>query len=985
MVNHRVVSMSGLVVVVALLLVPQLGYAQSGIAGTVRDTSGAVLPGVTVEATSPVLIERVRSAVTGSDGNYTIGDLRPGVYAVTFTLPGFSVVKREGIELPAAFTATVSVSLQVGAIEETITVTGSAPLVDTRSATSSTLLTRDMLDTLPSSSRSPQSYAALTPGVRGASLSAPPGGVNDMGASAHGGAASDYQIDGITTATINGMQGGSITFRIAQAYVGEITIMTGGGGAESAHGNMITNVIPKEGGNTFSGGFYYEYTGAGLASSNLTPALSRLGFTADGLTRAETFWEVSPYIGGRILRDKLWFFASYKDYKVDTIRQGMYDNLTPLGWAYTPDSSYPSIYRLTQTSRNARLTWQAAPKHKISAFVDNAPQIAWHRSEDLVSPEATNYSPYLPNIFVHVSWKSPLTNNWLLESSLARNSSNYDQRRQTPETCLCSAPSVGLDVIGKYEATTGIQWGAASTLGGRAESHLYGANDSRMIQVQASATHVTGAHTTKVGIQMIRGEILFVRDPNLGRAYTLRNGRPSAITLYATPYSLENFIKPSLSTYVQDQWVYRRLTLTGGLRHDYFRMTSPENRLGAGPFVGERFFPEETLGIWKDLSPRVGVSYDLFGDGKTAVKMSFGRFVSSQDGAPTRGLGRQNPAVRSILSANRPWNDANSNFTVDCDLNQPFENGECGTISNLNFGRANPNALSYDPKLTTGYRPYHWETTAQVQRQIRDGMSVTLGWYRRSFKNNNVNRNVEVPQDVFDPYCVTAPLDPRLPNGGGYELCGLYDVRPAYRGRSRIVVSHTEDFGEHSQTYNGIDLTQNTLIRGMVFTGGVSIDRSSTKRCYIVNSPQDLLYCNDTRPFLPFYTFTGFVPLPWDMVTGAVYRDRPGPAITASYNVRNADIVPTLGRNLSAGPNGTVNVPLIQPGTMYGPRQRQLDVRFSKRFRVGRARLMGNVDLANVLNAASATAYNNTYGPNWQNPTAIQLGRFVKFGAQLDF
>jgi hypothetical protein len=889
------------------------------------------------------------------------------------------------MELPAAFTANVSVSMQVGAVEETITVTGAAPLVDTRSATSSTLLTKEMLDTLPSNSRSPQSYAALAPGVRGASLSAPPGGVDDMGASAHGGAASDYQIDGISTATINGMQGGSITFRVAQAYVGEITITTGGGGAESAHGNMITNVIPKEGGNRFSAGLYYEYTGAALANSNLTPESSGLGFNAAGLTKAETFWEVSPFLGGRILRNKLWFFVSYKDYKVDTVRQGMYDNLTPLGWAYTPDTSRPAIYRLTQTSRNARLTWQAAAKHKFSAFVDNAPQVAWHRSESLVSPEATNYSPYLPNIFVHLSWKSPLNNNWLLESSFARNSSNYDQRRQTPETCLCSAPPVGLDVVGKYEATTGIQWGAASTLGGRAESHLYGANDSRMIQFQASATRVSGAHTFKVGVQMINGEILFVRDPNLGRAYTLRNGLPNGVTMYATPYQLENYIKPNLSTYIQDQWVHKRLTVTGGLRHDYFKMTAPDNSLGAGPFVGERFFPEETLGIWKDFNPRVGVSYDVFGDGKTAAKMSVGRFVSSQDGAPTRGLGRQNPAVRSILSANRTWNDIDRDFEVDCNLNEPFENGECGVLSNLNFGKANPNALSYDPKLTTGYRPYHWETTAQVQRQIRQGMSVTLGWYRRSFKNNNVNRNVAVPSEAFDQYCVTAPSDSRLPNGGGYQLCGLYDVRPAYRGLSRVVVSDAEDFGEHSQTYNGIDLTQNTLLRGMVFTGGVSIDRSSTKTCYVVNSPQDLLYCDDTRPFLPYYTFTGFVPLPWDMVTGAVYRDRPGANISASYNVRNADIVSTLGRNLSAGATATVNVPLIQPGTMYGPRQRQLDVRFSKRLRFGRTRVTGNLDIANVLNAAAATAYNNTYGPNWQNPTAIQLGRFFKFGAQLDF
>ena len=218
-----------------------------------------MLPGVTVEAASPALIEKVRSAVTSSDGTYSIPDLRPGLYSVSFSLPGFSSVKRDGVNLPAAFTATVSVSMQVGSIEETITVTGAAPLVDIHNATSQTVLSNDMIQILPSSSRSPQSLAALTPGVRGAGLAAPPGGVNDMGASAHGAAASDYQIGGMTTATINGMQGGSITFRIAQAYVGEIAVSTGGGMAESSYGNMVTNVIPKEGGNTFTGGFYVAH------------------------------------------------------------------------------------------------------------------------------------------------------------------------------------------------------------------------------------------------------------------------------------------------------------------------------------------------------------------------------------------------------------------------------------------------------------------------------------------------------------------------------------------------------------------------------------------------------------------------------------------------------------------------------------------------------------------------------------------------------
>ena len=521
---------SGLVLGLVLLL-PQLSAAQSGFAGVVRDTSGAVLPGVTVEASSPVLIEKVRTVVTSDDGTYTIVDLRPGVYAVTFSLTGFSTIRREGIELPASFTATVSVSMQVGAIEETVTVSGETPLVDAHNATSQVLYTTAMLETLPSNSRSPQSFAALTPGVRGAPLSQAPGGVDDMGASAHGGAASDYTIDGMTTATINGMQGGSITFRVAQAYVAEIAVTTGGGTAESSYGNMITNVIPKEGGNNFSGSFYTEYTGESLAASNLTDELRGYGFTPDSLSKTLKFLEISPAFGGRIFRDKLWFFTSYKTYEVVTVRQSVYDNLTPLGNIYTPDLSRPAELKLTQVSRNARLTWQAAQKHKFNVFVDNAPQVAWHRGRTLSAPEATNYSPYLPNIFMTAGWKSPISNRWLLEASLAHNASNYDQRRQTTETCLCSAPDVGYDVISKFESTTNIMWGASSTLGGGAESNLYGPNDSRMLQYQGSGTYITGSHSVKIGMRRESGTILFGREPNGDQAWTFRNNLPNSIRM----------------------------------------------------------------------------------------------------------------------------------------------------------------------------------------------------------------------------------------------------------------------------------------------------------------------------------------------------------------------------------------------------------------------------------------------------------------------
>ena len=262
-----------------IVVFPAASLAQSGIAGVVRDTSGAVLPGVTVEAASPALIEKVRTAVTDSEGTYRILDLRPGGYTVTFTLTGFSTVRREGIELPAAFTATVNADLQVGAVAETITVSGAAPLVDVQNVTSERLLSKELLESIPAA-RSPQGFAALTPGITSQGISVTPGGVNEMQTAIHGASVSEaiWQVDGMSTAAADSVGGGNNTFRVAEVYVSELNVSTGGGTSERQFSGMVTNVIPKEGGNSFSGGLYFDFADKKLSASNLSDELRAQGF-----------------------------------------------------------------------------------------------------------------------------------------------------------------------------------------------------------------------------------------------------------------------------------------------------------------------------------------------------------------------------------------------------------------------------------------------------------------------------------------------------------------------------------------------------------------------------------------------------------------------------------------------------------------------------------------------------------------------------------
>ncbi len=985
----------GLAVLIGLVIVatPARVEAQgaSGMAGVVRDTNGGVMPGVTVEASSDALIEKVRTTVTGADGSYRILDLRPGVYTVTFALSGFRTIRREGVELPAAFTATINADLEVGAIAETITVSGAAPLVDVQNVTSNQVMSRELLDAIPVTSRSPQGFAALMPGVIGQGIAGTPGGREEMNTGSHGAQARDslYLIDGASVGGVRGEGGAAAFFRISQAYVGEITVTLGGGTAELAYSGTVTNVIPKEGGNRIAGTVYFDYAGKSFSASNLTPELEAQGFTKDSLSNLRKLWDVSPSVGGPIASNKLWFFTSFRHAGSVQTRAGLFENATPLGWVYTPDRTKPAVIRLVDKSQNLRLTWQATQKNKFSAFVDNQPHIVYQRGyQNQISPEATAYAPF-PNFFYALNWKSTVSSRLLVDSSLTYNSTDIPQYPHTPETCDCDSPAVTPDVISALDSQTGIMFRANS---GLLNVEPYGNSNSRAIRYISSLSYVTGNHAAKIGFRLMRGREWFGWDINGARGYTLRSGVPQSITQWATPIRWQNNVNADFGLFVQDQWTMKRVTVTGGLRYDYWDGGAEATDLGAGPYVGARSFAgTEHYPRWKDLSPRIGVAWDVFGDSKTALKASAGRFITTTSssggfGAPFGG-DSPNPVVRSVLSVTRNWTDSNSNYIPDCDLRNPLINGECQQISNLNFGQNNPNALTISPDILNGNRQNNWDMSVVLQRQLMTGVSVSGGYYRKIFQNFTVTENVLFQPSDYKEYCVTAPVDSRLPNGGGYQMCGLYDLDPTLFGRGTQAIQLESMFGERKSSYDGFDLTgQARLPRGVNISGGMNMGRTRTNTCFVVDSPQALRFCDTRPPFQPNMAFVGVLPLPWyGISTAFTYRDYPGFGITATQQYTAAQIVPSLGRPFSSGANGTVNVPLIEPGTMFGPRQRQFDFRLSKRFRFDALRFAANLDVSNLMNSSTATGAVTTFGSNWLRPTLIQKGRWMKIGLQLDF
>lgn len=287
------------------MVVPAFTWAQSSttgsIAGLVRDTTGAVLPGVTVEAASPALIEKTRTVVTDDQGQYKILELRPGQYTVTFSLAGFATVKREGLELTTGFTAQVNAELRVGSLEETVTVSGASPVVDVQNVRTQNVLSRGALDTLPTG-KTIQAWAALTLGA------VTVGGGQDVGGNRgeqagsmvfHGGRSVDQRlyIDGMTYNIAAGQSGGwNIILKNNVLLTQEITLETGGMSAESEAAGVQINIVPKDGGNAFNGSFLGLYTGHGLQSSNLTDTL-RARACSPHPRSSESMMRVGAWVG----------------------------------------------------------------------------------------------------------------------------------------------------------------------------------------------------------------------------------------------------------------------------------------------------------------------------------------------------------------------------------------------------------------------------------------------------------------------------------------------------------------------------------------------------------------------------------------------------------------------------------------------------------------------------------------------------------------
>jgi hypothetical protein len=925
-----------------LVVLPSNAFAQAAIAGVVKDSTGAALPGVTVEASSPALIERVRSAITDGAGQYRIIDLSPGTYDVTFTITGFKPIRRAGIILEGNFTAPVNVELEVGNLNETVTVTGESPVVDVVSNRTTVVVNREMLDAIPTGTRSLQARAYLIPGTM-----VTPVGSGQTSMTIYGSQASDQvvMVDGMRLNLLEG-QGQFSGIYLNDGMAQEISYDTGAQNAEVAQGGLRVNMIPREGGNTFSGIFFMQGANGPLASDNRSDEVKR--FIPLPLGLAYTY-EINPSFGGPIKRNTAWFYFTYK----------LQDTKS---YTTLPDRSQGTQQNWPNYSYVARVTWQATPRDKFRFYVDK--QMNGQKYEGLGATTTLDASHQLwtpRGMTPQLKWNQTTTNRLMLEAGLTMYDLNF---RREPQPGVSGA-------LPQFEITTGINSG---TYAGTMDSWTQ--NYTSM----ASASYITGSHTIKGGMTFGWGRrVRTWPSPNKADILQLRfnNGAPSQVVVRNTPIdeSIER-MNADFGLYLQDAWTMDRLTLNVGGRFDYFNAEVPALSAPASTWVPARERSATTnVPNWKDFALRLAASYDLFGDGKTAIKVNASKYVASAALGFAEGFN-----TLTASSETRTWADLDGNRSV-LDAAGNLQRNE------ILGGTANFGAASATDRIDSALqREYNWEYAATVQHELFPRVAVTGGYHRRTYGNLAINDNVNLSPDEWSPFTITAPLDNRLPGGGGYPIT-MYTLNANKVGTPTATVRTFSTL--NGRVYNGYDVNVQARVgASAIFLGGLTHERTVSESCDQRDNPNGRRFCDTAGPYRTLFKVSGVYELPYAIQVSGTFVSRPGINVSANYTVTSA----IAGRPIIGSTAGAtqITVNLIEPGTMFTDYLNTLDFRLARTWRFSKYRVQGLVDIYNLLNAGTVTTVNTTFGAVaatrvWNNPQTIQGSRYVRFGGQISF
>ena len=936
-----------LIASLSVLLAAPAALAQTqttgSITGTVTDASGAVLPGVTITLTSDRLIGGPQTQVSDANGTYRFDRLVPGNYHVKFELQGFRVVERPDVRISAAFVATINGKMEVGAVSETITVTGESPTVDVRSNVQQTVMNQEILEGIPTG-RDPWSLAKLIPGVQVATYDV--GGTQSMqqsSMSAHGSNTADvsYNIDG---ATVNwpGGGGGATMIYYDQGMFEEVNYMTAAIPAEMLAGGININMVTKDGSNIWRGTMRYNFANDSLQSENWAEA-QKLSPTFRGNPTKKTY-DFNVNGGGPIVRDRVWFSGTIRKWVVNKLV-----NATNSDGSQALDDNDLKNY-------SGKVVAQLSPNHKISAGYFWNDKIRGHRRD------SNDKIPDIASVVQTNPVQTTQAKYWGIRGALVFESNFSVMDGQTnytyqPDTDLSTVRIIDTGTTEVFNAST-------------REEHQPNSRHQFDNVFSYSKSGWGGEHLMKAGVQW--GRLFYGSDYSVLNDHWLvyNNGAPVSVRQYNSPAFSKNLAHVT-GFFLQDAWSMNRLTLNVGMRWDKYVGTLPEQSAPGGRFSGPRSVSEaevidQSRGVW-----RAGATYDVTGSGTTAIKANYSRYALQV------GIDRvTNVNPLTVGSRDCPWTDVNNNRAYDsADILGACPGFSGGTLTNYAAG------VKW---------PYSDEVTAGFETQLPGALRIGAMFYYRTNREQIGQVNTLQPASAYTAHTVTIPNGP----GGTVQspqqtTATVYNISAAANTQTLNVRDNVEYLNTE---YKGVEFTATKrfsqkwqMQAGFTIgknQGGVNAagGQSATND---LNDPNNTLYPNGIigNDSETAFRLSGSYELPYEInLAGSMIANNGYPFIS-TYSLTRA-VAAQQGITLT---RASQTILLSERGEERYPNVTMFDLRFSRRFRFGSRSITPQVDLFNIGNADTTVAHTVAVGPSYLQPVEILAPRIIRIGFALNF
>ncbi len=926
----------------AVLLGSSVTQAQvqtGSITGSVSDTSNAVLPGVNVTLSGERLIGGPQSIVTDATGTYRFDRLVPGSYALKFELQGFKTVDRPDVRISAGFVAQIGAKLEVGALTETITVTGESPTVDVRSNVQQTVMNQEILEGVPTG-RDPWSLAKLIPGVQVATYDV--GGTQSMqqsSMSAHGSNTADvsYNIDG---ATVNwpGGSGGATMIYYDQGMFEEVNYMTSAIPAEVLAGGVSINMVTKIGTNKWGGNVRYSFSNNDLQNENW--AATQKTFPTFLGNPTEKTYDFNVSGGGAIIQNKLWVNGTIRKWVVNNRVSARNDDGTQaIDDNDLKNYSGKAVYQVTPNNKLAvSYLWNNKIRGHRRDSADRIPDIA---SVVQGNPVQTTQAKY-----------TGIKNRLVFESNFSVMDGQTDYTYQ-PDTAPGAVRIIDTGLSEVYNAST-------------REEHQPNSRHQFDNIFSFSKTGWGGEHLFKAGAQWAR--LYYSSDYSvLGDHWLVYNNRvPTAIRQWNTPLVSKN-VATVTGFFFQDSWSMNRLTLNLGARWDKYVGTLPDQSGTGGTFGTPRTVSKQeainhSIAVW-----RAGASYDLTGTGRTAVKASYSRYGLQV------GIDRVtvvNPLT--VGSRDCVWTDPNSDRVF-----QPSELGTCPGFSG-----------GLNTRYADGVKwPYSDEFTAGVETEVPGGIRMGAMFYYRTNRDQIGVRNVLQPTSAYTAFTFAAPNGP-----GGTVSSPQATTATVYNVASAVnaLVDNVRDNEPFLNTdYKGVEFTATKRFsRKWQMQAGFTVGKNEGGTTVTGANGGDLNDPNQTPPkgiigndSETAFRLSGSYVLPWDIsVAGSVIANN-GYPYQSTFNVTRAAAA-TVGTTLTRASQTAV---LSTRGDERYDNVAMLDIRLSRAFRFGGRSFTPQVDFFNLGNADTTTTHNVAVSGTYLLPSQILAPRTIRVGFSLNF